>query len=73
MSHTKLTVHAERRLVIFTKCHGGQQQPCLVLRLKLRELILLDSPRHVNSSRIFKEKAALTVKVGSKVICVGLQ
>lgn len=62
----------QRRVVIFTKCHGGQQPPCLVLRLKLKKLILLGS-QHVNSSLILKEKAALIVKVCSKAICVGLQ
>lgn len=52
-------------LVIFTKCHGGQQQPYAILRLKLRKLIL--GSRHVNSSWTFKEKAALTVVVCSEV------
>lgn len=53
-------------LVIFTKCHGGQQQPRVILRLKLRKLILLGS-RHVNSLWTFKGKAALTVVVCSEV------
>lgn len=54
------------------QCLGGLQQPCAILRLKLRKLILLGS-RHVNNSSIFKEKAALTGTVFSEVICVGLQ